>query len=168
MSAEHLHTTDPNTILTEVEQLTAPIFERMGQAEEEITAAMQSDPANADAYNSSFSLLLPTGTLVSESLYRHHCRELLARVVDGTDTRPGTDAEVLGAFSQASHVAPPNGELSLAYAQLFRRIYPDASEHADELEKSAGRERYEGSVDELIAQTRKKLTVKDRVKKEGE
>ncbi len=157
---EHL---DPNKIVEEVEQLTSGLFERMELAENEITAAIERDPEHAEAYDAAFKLLVPTDTLISDSLYQRHCHELLSRVAEGQDTRPGTDAEILGAFSQATHAAPPNTTLSLAYARLFRRLFPEHAETADSLAHSVGRERYEGDVDDLIAWSRKKLAMKERV-----
>lgn len=151
-------------IVHELEQATSGIFKRMELAEDEISQAMEEDPENAQLYNSSFKLLAPTDTLVSDLLYQRHVQEILYRVVEGLDTRPGTDAEVLGALSEASHHAPMNTAGLLAYARMFRNCFPDLTEEADALDKAAGHERYLGSVDELIETTRKKLAVKERVK----
>lgn len=139
------------------------IFERMELAEDEIAQAMKEDPANAELYNGSFKLLAPTPTLISDLLYQRHVQEMLYRVVEGLDTRPGTDAEVLGALSEGSHMAPMNTAALLAYAKMFRQCFPDLEDEAKALQDAAGRERYPGSVDELIATVRKKLAMKDRV-----
>jgi hypothetical protein len=150
-------------IVKDTESLLGNIFDRMELAEEEIAQAMREDPRNAELYNSSFKLLVPTETLISDLLYQRHCQEMLYRVVEELDTRPGTDAEVLGALSEASHHAPMNTSGLLAYARMFRNCFPDLTEEADALDKAAGHERYPGSVDELIETCRKKLTVKERV-----
>jgi len=152
-------------ILTETRSALEPIFERIAIAEGQISAAKERDPANAERYDASFMLLVPTDTILSDRLYTHHCREILGRVAVGEDTRPGTNAEVLGALSMATNIAPPGRTLSLAYARLFEEIMPEHGELADTLTDSVGKEHYPGDVDELIETTRRKLSVADRVRR---
>lgn len=151
-------------LYTELEQSLSDIFNRMDIAEDEISAAIVRDPSHGDAYNGSFGLLLPTETLHSDILYRNHCRNILGRVAIGEDTRPGTDAEVLGAFSMATLVAPPGRTLTLAYARLFGRMFPERDDIYGTLTEHTGQERTPGDVDNLIAKTRRKLAVADRVR----
>jgi hypothetical protein len=64
-------------------------------AEGLIEELSQEHPERADLIWHSFSLLRPTHDLMHKSdvIYRSHCREILQRVIDGADTRPGTAAE---------------------------------------------------------------------------
>lgn len=90
-------------------------------AEDEIRAAQRGSRAYADQLYHSFRLLTPTGVMEqrAEFVYRAHARELLARVIAGSDTRPGTAAEVALACAEASAVAP----LTDVGAGLYGRMW---------------------------------------------
>jgi hypothetical protein len=98
-------------------------FLRMGWAEEEIERAGHEHPGHADRIWHSFALLEPTQELMrTEMVYRAHCREILARVVAGEDTRPGTAAECCCACCETSQRAP----LHPAGVGLYMRMWQAA------------------------------------------
>lgn len=98
-------------------------FKQMEWAEDEIATAEREHPDNADRIWHSFALLVPTHALMrTEMVYRAHCREILARVVAGEDTRPGTAAECCCACCETSQVAP----LNLAGVGLYLRMWKAA------------------------------------------
>ncbi|WP_030894310.1 hypothetical protein [Streptomyces sp. NRRL F-5053] len=76
----------------------------------------------------SFDLLRPThDTLHREILYRPHAHELLERVANDRDTRPGTDAEVIVALHEASLAAPITSAAACLYFRLLCRSLPELS-----------------------------------------
>jgi hypothetical protein len=102
---------------------TVAAFKQMEWAEDEIETAVREHPDHADRVWHSFALLTPTHALMStEMVYRAHCREILARVVAGEDTRPGTAAECCCACCETSQVAP----LSPAGFGLYLRMWKAA------------------------------------------
>jgi hypothetical protein len=124
------------------------VFHDMSIAEEEIARARGTETTDRDdpVWNA-FRLLLATHPVMrTEFVYRAHVRELLARVAAGEDTRPGTDAEILGGISEASQAMPLSRALVCLQARLFKRALPDKYELiADDLdldtyERTDGRE----------------------------
>lgn len=129
---------------------------------QEIAAAVTQFPQHAGVLVDRIDLLQPTHRLMrNEILYRSHCRELLARVVAGADTRPGTAAEVCAVCSVTSAIAP----FTAAAVGLYLRMW-----HAAGLGQIAGvtddLDYYEHTVgsriNELEALTRRQLTVATR------
>jgi hypothetical protein len=95
----------------------------MGWAEEEIETAVGEHPEHAQRLSDAFGLLAPTRRLMrTEMVYRAHCREILARVAAGEDTRPGTAAECCCACCETSQAAP----LNVAGAGLYMRMWKAA------------------------------------------
>ncbi len=97
----------------------------------------------------------------SERVYRSHCREILDRVAAGTDTRPGTAAEVCCAMLSISLLAP----LTSAATGLYMRMWltagfpefdeiTESSRHHEALEKSL--------IDDYERFARRKLAVAGR------
>ena len=101
-------------------------FDMMGAAEEEIaTAKEQLPPDDADTIHDAFRLLMPTPPLSTDRLYRAHCQQTIARLVAAEDTRPGTDAEILGAMMATSLRAPLTSQGQRFYQRTFARCFPD-------------------------------------------
>lgn len=99
------------------------LFTLMSVSEEEIARAQRAWPRAADRIWHSFSLLKPTLTLTYRTeVYALHCRELLARVASGEDTRPGTAVECCAALAEISQRAP----LTTAAAGLYARMWDKA------------------------------------------
>jgi|ERR1700742_253971 len=142
----------------------AEAFDQMELAEDEIRKAQDRHPAHRDRLYHSFSLLKPNMGLermASEMVYRAHCRELLERVVAGTDTRPGTAAEVCCVMLETTKLAP----LTSAAAGLYMRMwsacgfpeldqFSEASAHHEALERVV--------IDDHERLARRKLADNDR------
>jgi hypothetical protein len=95
----------------------------MEWAEDEIEKAGREHPEHVDLIWHSFHMLAPTHELMmTEMVYRAHCREILARVIAGEDTRPGTAAECCIACCQTSQLAPMN----VAGVGLYMRMWKAA------------------------------------------
>ena len=145
-----------------VSGMLAGLFEQMEWAEDEITKAQRRHPARADLIYHSFSLLTPKHELMgTEFVYRSHCAELLNRVAAGTDTRPGTAAEVACACCDASQVAPLTSTAAGLYARMWQQAFPghgdqwtDSGEHYEALHGS--------QIDDLERWSRRKLAHDDR------
>lgn len=105
-------------------------FAEIAIAEEEIAAVRGTDEVDRDdPVWGAFLLLQPTHELMrTEFVYRAHCREILRRVSDGEDTRPGTDAEMSCAISDASMRVPLHGAVVLVQARIFHRTFPEKFE----------------------------------------
>ncbi|ALG06330.1 hypothetical protein [Kibdelosporangium phytohabitans] len=132
-------------------------------AEEEIAKAMARHPASKDRIWHSFGLLTdsPHVTVRPERLFRAHCREILDRVAQDDDTRPGTNAEILTLLHQISVTVP----LTIEPYSLFIRLWPSTMpEHQDLVSDIDHREALFGSeLDDLEAKARAKLADPDRV-----
>lgn len=81
-------------------------------------------PGSADVIWHSFSLLRPTHSLMhkTDMIYRSHCREILQRVIDAADTRPGTAAECCIVCCETSQIAP----LTVAGVGTYMRMWQAA------------------------------------------
>jgi len=81
-------------------------------------------PEHADLIWHSFGLLRPTHDLMhkTDMIYRSHCREILQRVIDGADTRPGTAAECCIVCCETSQIAP----LTVAGVGAYMRMWQAA------------------------------------------
>ena len=102
-------------------------------------------PESADLIWHSFSLLRPTHGLMhkTDMIYRSHCREILQRVIEGADTRPGTAAECCIVCCETSQIAP----MTVAGVGTYMRMWqaaglPDtgagvSAEHHEALRGSA-------------------------------
>ncbi len=141
-------------------------FVYMTWADEEIDKARDENPEHSDRLFHSFLLLSPNIALermASEYVFRLHCRELLGRVVAGTDTRPGTAAEVCCAMRDTSLRV----SLNSVGAGLLLRMWEAAAGFPDLGDFTAARTHHEALhkslIDEAEAGARSKLAVKDRV-----
>ena len=96
----------------------------MAIAEGLIEELSQKHPERADLIWHSFSLLRPTHSLMhkTDMIYRSHCREILQRVIDGADTRPGTAAECCIVCCETSQIAP----LTVAGVGTYMRTWQAA------------------------------------------
>jgi hypothetical protein len=136
-------------------------FHCMDLAEEEIALAKSDYPVFEAQIHDAFRHLCPTEPLrgLSDDVYRHHCREILQRIVNGEGLRPGTAAECLCALAAASLELPPTRAAGLLYWELFERVLPD---QADTLRKDHGDlafDQYDRiQMKELEAELRRKLT----------
>jgi hypothetical protein len=101
------------------------VMDQLGWAEDEITRAHHRHPERADLIHHAFPLLAPAHELMrTEFVYRSHCAEILERVAAGTDTRPGTAAEICAACHDASQIAPLNDTAFGLYARMWQRAFP--------------------------------------------
>ena len=128
------------------------VFALMGIAEEEIACAKEREGPKTEAgqrIQQAFEFLFPGRLIGLDSrVYRHHCRELLARVVNQQDLTLATVAECLELLSDASFTAPPKRD----YAALFGRLFSDVMGQ----EMGVTDESYPGACDEILARMRVK------------
>ncbi|WP_067665587.1 hypothetical protein [Nocardia miyunensis] len=129
---------------------------------QEIAAAITHYPQDADILIAGIDLLGPTHPLMRNTdLYRSHCREILTRVAAGTDTRPGTAAEVCAVCSVTSLAAPFRAAAVGLYLRMWRMAgLPQIDGVTDDLdyyEHSVG-----SRIDELETMTRRRLAVATR------
>jgi hypothetical protein len=134
------------------------------QAEEEIQAARIRHPRHADRIYHAFPLLVPSPALErleSEMVYRSHCRELLDRVAAGTDTRPGTAAEVCCVMLHTSLLSPLTSAATGLYMRMWQTAgfpelpeFTEARHHHEALESTV--------IDDHEQFARRKLAVADR------
>lgn len=126
------------------------LFTRIGSAfalmdvcEEEIDAAMHTNPKCRRELYGSFMLLCPDNKYnqaMPAEVYRKHCKELLGRVSkwynDDTHRTTNmsmpknmaqlpTDAEMIMSMSAISFIAPLKPDWYLLYAHLFMQIMPN-------------------------------------------
>jgi len=134
-------------------------FRRMEWAEEEIDTAGREHPDAADLTWHSFHMLVPTHELMStEMVYRAHCREILARVVAGEDTRPGTAAECCCVCCETSQVGPLHTAGVGLYLRMWRAAgFPEIDERSVHYEALSG-----GAIDEYERTLRHRLRRADR------
>lgn len=163
MTPPEISTIDPLSILASAERTATALGERWDWADDEIEQACQRHPARADDLYHSFELLRPTHDgMGAEHAYRAHCRELLARVAEGGDTREATAVEVALACHDVSLVTPINSSAVVVYVRAFRRAFPTypAFENLElrSYEHVAG-----SSADELESLTYHKLRRPERV-----
>lgn len=134
-----------------------PILDQIQWADEEVAAAMRRHPAQADVlYHASTLLGAPHPLMDQELVYRAHCRELLQRLVDGADTRPGTAAEVCCLCHDISQQAPLNS----AAVGLYMRMWTAAGlpgEAFDAATAAHYEALYGARIDEWEADVRSKL-----------
>jgi hypothetical protein len=132
------------------------ILSQIDWAEDEGEKARQRHLAHADRIYHAFVLLTPSHDLMrTEFVYRSHCAELLDRVAAGTDTRPGTAAEVCAACHDASQVAPLTTSAFGLYARMWELAFPAYPVF------SSQREHYEAlrgpQISDLESEARRKL-----------
>ena len=98
-------------------------FRRMDLAEEEIAAAKERHPEQAEELHAAFGLLFPPAWARDKTIiYRAWCREILERVASGepVDAYP-TDVELLVALSEMSQKMPFNGVGLCLASRLFAK-----------------------------------------------
>ena len=105
-----------------------------------------------------FSKIQPTEALRGKAtwLYRRHCDEIIQRVRDGEDTRPGTLAEVLAGLMEAATKAPLNEDARAAVAWLWKTLAPQS-----QYEAVAGLTETPytpDGIERVVAETRRRLT----------
>lgn len=138
-------------------------FQFMDLAEEVITEMKEaSDERLRDQIHSSFMSLLPSALLLSlsnEKLYKHHCKEIIQRVISKAPLNVGTKAEVVCACCAMSTKAPLNDDFSLVYWEAFLDIFPEFEEtiRKDTIEDFDFRESWKGRKEEIYAQIQKKV-----------
>lgn len=166
MSQDHTHISDAFSGLHELlgastANVISATFARMEIAEEEIDCAKRAHPLLATQLHEAFRHLCPTEPLsrLSDDVYRHHCQELLGRIAQSQDLRPGTAAEVLGMLSAASQLAPPTRTAALLYWRMFGQVLPlQAEKLANEIGPLVEDPYHEQQAKELEQRLRRKLT----------
>jgi hypothetical protein len=135
-------------------------FHCMDLAEEEIALAKSDYPVFEAQIHDAFRYLCPTEPLrgLSDAVYRQHCREIIQRIVNGEDIRPGTAAECLGALAAASLEVPPTRAAGLLYWELFERVLPDQADTLRDAHGDPACDQYDRiQTKELEAELRRKL-----------
>lgn len=95
------------SLLSDITNAVGTTEDQWTWAEDEIVQVTRRHPHVADDLFHRFSLLQPTShRMATQFVYRSHCRELLDRVANGNDTRPGTAAEVCLALLEVSLITP--------------------------------------------------------------
>lgn len=154
---------EPHELLNHLLQPTNSIgftFLCMEIAEQEIAAAKQCHPLLAAQIHDAFRCLCPTDPLrgLDEAVYRHHCRELLERIVIGQDLSRGTAGECIAALSGASLASPPDRAAVLLYWSLFEQIFPyEAKRIRDEAGAPVSDDYDRVCMQELESDLRRKL-----------
>lgn len=141
------------------------VFDDMAVAEQEIKAYQSRYPNKADLIWASFKLLRRTEALTSDTLYLAHVQEILDRVVAGRDTKLGTQAEALGAVTEALTFVKSNQTGALVMVHLLDGLalpVEGLREAREGLRAAAGFEQYAGSTAGIVAEIQRKLTVADR------
>ena len=89
-------------------------------------------------------------------VYRHHCRELLGRVLSKflLPLNLGTDAEVMLALSETLLAAPLQQDAAALYSRLYQKIFGDLDLRYDIAES------YQGAADELLSTMRTKVSAR--------
>lgn len=131
-------------------------FDRMGIAEEEISAGKARHPRRAKRIDAVFRKLMPTQPLreKSDDVYRAHARELVERAALGEDLVPPTSAELLCVVLDASLKAPLDSTGLAAAERLFRAVFPERYESVVE---EPTPEPWKGAVDELLDGLRRRF-----------
>jgi hypothetical protein len=95
-------------------------------AEDEIDAAQDRHPDQADLLYHCFTLLQPTAApMTTQFVYRGHCRELLDRVAEGGDPREPTNAEMAVGCPHVSLVIPLSRAAMTIYMRVWSAAFPD-------------------------------------------
>lgn len=148
----------------------AGVFGLMSLAEEEIERAQaEVDAKQKRLVWDAFAVMAPPEILrgKDDQLYRHHCRELIGRAVDGYDTREGTKAEVLCLLSNTSLMAPPSRDFAALFSELFVDIYGEAlyrtAINTSDYWQSDLTGSYEAATGELLSKLRHKIRDESRV-----
>lgn len=157
--------TEIEALLRDVTSMVTGAFEVMEWGEDETQKAMNRHPAERDTLYHSFVLLTQTHPLmVTEFVYRAHCRELLERVYRGADTRPGTAVEVVCLLQHISQIAPLKSPAAGLYHRMWAAAFPgkrfflgDSARHHEALEGS--------TIDDYELEARHKLMVMGRKQK---
>jgi hypothetical protein len=147
-----------DAVLAEIRSRLDLPLRQLDQAEDEIERAQRRHPGHASELHHALTLLAPAFPQMSqERVYRGHCRELLDRVAAGTDTRPGTAAEVCLALSHVSLAVPLNTAAAGLYHRMWRQAFPGYGPLAD-ADRGEHYERLEGqAIDDFEALARRKL-----------
>jgi len=147
----------------EVEGVVVTTFRAMKTAEVEIARFKTRHPDHGEDLDRAFLCLQPPVSFWSKSdaLYRAHCRELLGRVVRGEDLRTGTSAEVLVAILEVATRTPIRPDFVLAADRVFEDVYGETAKKV--IGPVKGVESYEGAVDEIVSDLRRRLGNPDRV-----
>jgi hypothetical protein len=101
-------------------------FMAMEWAEDEIELAQDryGETGHGPIWKQGFAAVKQTDLIDSELLFRAHCREILGRIADGDDLRPGTDAEIIWVLRNASLRSPMQPGIDCLYFRLFARRFP--------------------------------------------
>lgn len=154
---------DLRGLVAAVEGTVGSVLGAMDWAEDEITQATARHPAAWDVLYHAHALLVPGDGMGVEWVYRSHARELLERAAAGRDTRPGTAAEVVLVCSRTSALAPFHTSAVGLFLRAWALAFPDRADVAGSV---LDRQHYEAlradQIDDLEAETRRKLTVPNR------
>lgn len=139
------------------------VFALMKIAEDEILAAKRRahSPEARERVRNVFGHLAPPAgmSVLADWVYRAHARELLDRALAGQDLRPATKSAVMLALMHGSLKAPLTQDYAALYERLFCATAP--TELCIDFDATP-RGSYEGAVDEIYRDMRRKFAVEDR------
>lgn len=148
-------------LLGGIEGVMASLFAPMEWAEDEIKAAqrMYGETGHGPIWKRGFAAVKQVDLIGSEMLFRAHCREILGRIADGDDLRPGTDAEIILVLRGASLRAPMTPGVDCLYFRLFARCFPvESSLINGPVDLAAYESVHGGAADDHDRRLRAKLT----------
>ena len=135
----------------------ADLLDLSGIAGRVINEEIAEHPEDKELIGRTFALMFPNPAIDHTDLtFEAHCHEIVERVRLSLDTTWATDGEVMALLSMGSLPAPMLHDYAEALARLMRKngIIHDATEEKYET--------YEGAVEEIISDIRKKFRSKDR------
>ena len=114
-------------------------------------------PEEEELIRKTFALMFPNPAIDHTDItFEAHCREIVERARLSLDTTWATDGEVMALLSMGSLPAPMHHDYAEALARLMRK---HGVIHAS---TEAKYETYEGAVEEIISDIRKKFQTKTR------
>ena len=127
---------------------------------EEIDSAAKRYPLRKDLLGDAFPLLRPPKMMsqLDDTVYRHHCRELLDRIGksnSSTITTHATDAELLTELSLGTLKVMPSHDAAVVFFNVFHKIFEGNPLRIDQRERP--RETYPGSAGEVEHKLRQHL-----------
>jgi hypothetical protein len=164
---EHTSGSDVASLVATIMSDLGGLFSSMDWAEDEIERATRRHPDQADTLYHAFSLLQPRDIgmgMGAEFVYRSHVRELLERLVAGTDTRIPTAAEMCLVCAQASLKVALHGAAAGLYFRMWLQAFPDRPITSDQAAEQVHYQRLHGAqIDEYEAMLHRKATDPNRL-----
>lgn len=137
------------------------VFDFMGLAEEVIADMKNEYPDREKEIHNAFKYLYPNRELfisITPVVYKHHCREIIERVLNKHPLNFGTSAEVLLVLHNMSFVHPLSQTYSFLIDRLFKEVMGlDAASMIKGDFDYILQEAYPGEADEIDTMLRRKI-----------